>query len=88
MIKANPFMLRMTVIDLPAKSIREVERDRQEMIVIAPQPQQRPLARARPAARETLPASVAHTKNCKLTSCRKVSALHARTASTRPARRT
>jgi hypothetical protein len=59
--------------------------NRQEMIVIAPQPQQRPLARARPAARETLPASVAHTKNCKLTSCRKVSASHARKASN-PAR--
>ncbi len=87
-IKANPFMLRMTVTDSRAKSIRDVERERQEMIAIAPQPRQRPPARTRPVLRQTLPATVGHTENCKLASCRKFSGLHARKASARPARRT
>ena len=65
-IKANPFMRGMTVADLRAKSIRDVERDRQEMIAVAPQPRERPSARPRPTGRETLPTKVARIENCKL----------------------
>ena len=86
-IKANPFMLRMTVTDLRAKSVRDVERDRQGLIAIAPQPRRRPIARVRPTAHEALLPIVGRTEKCKLASCRKFSALHAR-KSARPARKT
>jgi hypothetical protein len=86
-VKANPFMLGMNVGDLRAKSIRDVERDRQEMIAVAQQPRRRPYARPRPAGHETLLAKVARTENCKLASCRKFSTLHARKPSGRSARK-
>ena len=56
-INANPFMLRMSVADLRAKSRRDVERDRQEVAAHAPQSRQRPSTRSRHAARETLSVS-------------------------------
>jgi hypothetical protein len=87
-IKANPFMQRMNVADLRAKSVRDIERDREEIIAMAPLPRQRPSARSRPTARATLLANFSRTQNCKLASCRKFSALHARKAAARPTPRT
>ncbi len=81
-IKANPFMLRMTVTDLRAKSIRDVEGDRQKMIANGPQPRQRPSARMRPAASGILASNVTRNEKCK-TSCRKFAAMHSRKASPR-----
>jgi hypothetical protein len=86
-IKANPFMLSMSAADLRSKSIRDVERDRQELIALAPRPRQRPSGRTRPAAHEALPAA-ARAENCKLATCRKWSALQTRKASARSARKT
>jgi hypothetical protein len=49
-IRANPFMVRMTAADLLAKSVRDVERDRADMAVPRPEPRTRPLVQARPAS--------------------------------------
>ena len=87
-IKANPFMLRMSAAELRSKSMRDVERDRQEVAALAPQPRERPAARIRPAARDAGRASLAHIENCKLASCRKFSTLQAKKASARAARKT
>ena len=80
-IKANPFMLSMSAADLRSKSIRDVERDRQELIALAPQPRQRPSARTRPAAREALPAARPRRKLQARILPEMVSALHTRKAS-------
>ena len=87
-IKANPFMLRMSAADLRAKSIRDVERYRPKVAALAPQPWQRPSAHRRPAARVAERASVASTENCKLASCRKFLALQVRKAPVRSAPKT
>jgi hypothetical protein len=87
-INSNPFMLRMSAADLRSKSIRDVERERQEVIRLAPQPRQRAPVRARPATREAPPIAVSPRRNCKLASCRQFSALRPRQASARSARKT
>jgi len=83
-IKANPFMERMSVADLRSKGIRDVERDRSLPIAVAPQPLQRPAPRVRSAVRKSLPTARARKDNCKLVSCRKFSALQSGKGSPRP----
>jgi hypothetical protein len=46
-IRANPFMRRMSVADLIAKSERDVTHDRKELVAEAPQPRSRPSPQAR-----------------------------------------
>jgi hypothetical protein len=50
-IKANPFMARMTAADLLAKGARDVDHDRTNMMVVErPEPRVRPVAHIRPAS--------------------------------------
>jgi hypothetical protein len=77
-IKANPFMARMTAADLLAKSVRDVERDRDTALVQeAPEPRARPPAHVRPTGGPKVrQLAAARRENCnpKLASCRKFSA--------------
>jgi hypothetical protein len=62
-IEANPFMRDMKVADLLSRSERDVNRDRNELVETAPQPQVRPPARVRaPETRVAKPAKNRHTK--------------------------
>jgi hypothetical protein len=78
-IKANPFMARMTAADLLAKSVRDIEIDRTATMVI-----ERPEARARPMGRRQVSSAkvrtvvVGRTCSRKLPSCGKLLALNAK----------
>lgn len=75
-IRANPFMGRMSATDLLEKSVRDVTRD--PLIAVSPQPRPQSAARVRPAGRNSLRAGMANRKqNCsqKLASCRRFAAL-------------
>jgi hypothetical protein len=80
-IKANPFMARMTASDLLAKSERDVERARDETVAMgASQLQPRPSPRARPGIAVARRQVQARREKCNLhlASCRKFSALVAK----------
>jgi hypothetical protein len=78
-MKANPFMERMSAADLISKSIRDVGRDRTDQLAREPDLQARPASRVRPPAR-SLTATIARKENCELASCRKFTALQTRKA--------
>jgi hypothetical protein len=80
-IKANPFMARMTAADLLAKSVRDVERDRTQTMAVAGSLQVRSLAHARTGSgtiRRKAQAGRQEKCNPKLASCRKFSAMSAK----------
>ena len=82
-IKANPFMSRMSASDLIARAARDVSDDRHRPLGKAPAPRDRPVATAQPAARTSLRAidvwtvvnepksTVSATCNRHLASCRR-----------------
>ena len=79
-IRANPFMARMTVADLLAKSAQDVERNRADIVVGRPEPHTRPLAHARPVGEPKNRRAAMAREICspKPASCRKFSAMKTR----------
>jgi hypothetical protein len=75
-IRAKPFMGRMSATDLLEKSVRDVTPD--PIIAVSPRPQLRSAARVRPTTRDGLGAGIAIRKescNQKLASCHRFIAL-------------
>ena len=85
-VRANPFMLRMTAADLRAKSIRDVEHDREHWVARAPSPRERPAASVRPFGNQSASYGI-DKRDCKLASCRKFTVMQVRKASPRSGRK-
>jgi hypothetical protein len=70
-IKANPFMRRMKVTDLLAKSERDITRDKSEPTLAAPELRAEAAIHWNRSAKPRRAASRAKRCNAKLVSCRK-----------------